>query len=523
MAGAQPDLGWVASLVGSAIGYGLFWHCLIGSPRRIFWAGLWFASVQGAHFSWMLSDLFVGKGIYVVWLALITLQGGLFACFSYFVYWTFEHRPKCLCLLPGVWVALESLRFYFLLSGISLNFLGLPLVACNYGRQFSGFFGWGGLSWFVAGMGISGFCWFQRRSYARRIWILSVITPYLLGGAHYQWIKTHWEPSQTVKVAVVQPGSALSPLRQGAVAIWKGLLELSSLVEKPIDLLIFPEVCLPFGCDQPVFPYFASPLLPSKNQDLVSNYEWLHALAEHFQCPVLAGLERWEHRDTHYLYNSAQCVTPSGRVFVYDKRILVPGGEYIPGGRFGMAICRRFFPEYASSCLRVPGSHSGLLSIDSLPKLGVSICYEETFGNLLRPYKRQGAQLLVNLTNDGWYPHSRLPMVHFYHGVLRNHELGLPCIRSCHTGVTIAADSLGRPIKVLPCESRGQSAASAVLQAEVPLCTYPTLYALWGDIPAQLVAWTSLVIFAWFFVRKKYSQQYLCFQESDLLAKKKKG
>src|SRR5690606_27562937 len=82
-------------------------------------------------------------------------------------------------------------------------------------------------------------------------------------------------------------------------------------------------------------------------------------------------------------------------------------------------------------------------------KVGVCICYEETFGNLMRENKQLGASLLVNLTSDVWYPNSSLPWQHFDHARLRTVEMGLPLVRACNTSVTASLDSLGRVEGVL--------------------------------------------------------------------------
>lgn len=142
--------------------------------------------------------------------------------------------------------------------------------------------------------------------------------------------------------------------------------------------------------------------------------------------------------------------------------------------------------------------------------MGISICYEETFGNLLRQYKNEGAKFLVNLTNDGWYPSSRLPQVHFFHGILRNQELGMPCVRSCHTGVTVAADALGRVLHMLPYETCSRKAFPGVLQIDLPLQNYFTLYSWWGDLPMIIL---SIISLSWMG----------CYFGYRLLAKKEKG
>lgn len=69
---------------------------------------------------------------------------------------------------------------------------------------------------------------------------------------------------------------------------WQRLISLSSIVRKPVDLLIFPEVSVPFGRDRKIYPYddseiILSPLTHFKHQDvLLANIDWMQALSNHF-------------------------------------------------------------------------------------------------------------------------------------------------------------------------------------------------------------------------------------------------
>ncbi|AGW39442.1 apolipoprotein N-acyltransferase [Chlamydia pecorum] len=496
MACAQPDLSKTCCLLGLSCGYGLLWYSL--EPlrgARLSWKVLramlfiWALSVEGVHFSWMLSDIYVGKFIYAVWAMLIGILALIFTCFScILIALVRKGRFSLLWCLPGLWVALEILRFYGLCSGMSLDYLGLPMTACAYGRQFGGFFGWAGQSFSLIAIGISFYCLLLKRKYAAHYWLVALGLPLCLGGIHYEYLKRRSsEETKQFHVAVIQPAtSPEGPWNRSPMHIWHQLIQLSLKVKHPIDLLIFPEVAVPFDGNRQIYAYEESlpilaPLHLPEKKEFLTNFDWANSLSHYFQCPVLIGMERWEeHSGKYYFYNAAELVTQEENQR-YDKRVLVPGGEYIPGGKLGIWICKKFFPEYALSCIRVPGKRSGVLRVSGAPTLGVSICYEETFGYLLRNYKKQGAQLLINLTNDGWYPNSRLPQVHFSHGILRNQELGMPCVRACQTGVTVAADALGRVIKQLPYETRKKKASPGVLQVSVPLFTYPTLYTYCGD------------------------------------------
>ncbi|AQT77626.1 apolipoprotein N-acyltransferase [Chlamydia gallinacea] len=524
---AQPDCSILFSCLGSAWGYGLLWYSLEPCTQHsLSWKKVflivffWGITLYGWHFSWMLSDFYVGKFIYLVWAMLCGLLACLLSLFSCCLIYAI--RKKMFAILwcfPGFWVGIEMLRFYFLLSGMSLDYLGWPITATAYGRQFGGIFGWAGESFLLVMTGISFYLVLLRKRYSFRLWLICALFPYVVGGLHYEYLKVGFSNRDSLRLAVIQPAS--SPYTNctpgGAFCTWQRLIHLASIVKKPVDLVIFPEAVLPFAQDRKVYSYDESrsilaPLVDLKQRDeFLTNIDWMRALVDYFDCPVLMGLERFEERDSQvYVYNSATCLSHEGGVFSYDKRILVPGGEYIPCGRLGWFFCKKYFPEYALTCRRLPGIRSGVLKIQNLPKMGISICYEETFGNLLRQYKNEGARFLVNLTNDGWYPSSRLPQVHFFHGILRNQELGMPCVRSCHTGVTVAADALGRVLHMLPYETCSRKAFPGVLQIDLPLQNYFTLYSWWGDLPMIIL---SIISLSWMG----------CYFGYRLLAKKEKG
>ena len=113
--------------------------------------------------------------------------------------------------------------------------------------------------------------------------------------------------------------------------------------------------------------------------------------------------------------------------------------------------------------------------------MSFSICYDETFPQKVREGRKLGAKLLVNVTNDGWYPFSRLPSQHFEHAKFRAIENGAPLIRACNTGVSASVDSLGRTVACLKEKNSKNLLYAKALFSEVETYTYSTLYTFWGD------------------------------------------
>jgi apolipoprotein N-acyltransferase len=221
---------------------------------------------------------------------------------------------------------------------------------------------------------------------------------------------------------------------------------------------------------------------------MVNNAFWSQALANIFHAEVVVGLEDVEemaegHRE---YYSAAMHFSPHPQQFAvnrYEKRVLVPMGEYIP-----FTFCKKLAEAYGICGSFTPGTEAKVFGNKKL--LGLSICYEETFGHLMRESKMKGAEILVNLTSDVWYPRSRLMQQHFDHSRLRTVENGVPLLRACNTGITCAIDSLGRPVKTLGESPEKAEWLSDSLRVDVPTYTYPTLYSRLGD---HLILCLSLV------------------------------
>ncbi|MFD1795859.1 apolipoprotein N-acyltransferase [Paracoccus aurantiacus] len=208
----------------------------------------------------------------------------------------------------------------------------------------------------------------------------------------------------------------------------------------------------------------------------------LPILSDAAGAPVLMGIQRAE--ETRY-YNSLIEVAPGGKVAqIYDKFHLVPFGEYIPWGdlmaRFGIgAFAARQGFGYT------PGPGPQLLSPDGLPPVQPLICYEAIFPQHLRAV--EGAEWLLQVTNDAWFGTRSGPYQHLAQARLRAIESGLPLMRAANTGITAAIDPLGRVTASLPLGVVGH--IDAKLPAPLPV----TLWTRLGPSPTLLAA--LLVLF----------------------------
>ena len=117
----------------------------------------------------------------------------------------------------------------------------------------------------------------------------------------------------------------------------------------------------------------------------------------------------------------------------YDKSLLLPFGEYLPMEET-FPILRKWFPQVGNFA---PGNGPFIKPFKGL-LLGSQICYESLFPHLSIELANQGAQLIVNVTNDSWYGTTQEPYQHLYESLARAIEVRRPLIRATNTGISTA-------------------------------------------------------------------------------------
>jgi apolipoprotein N-acyltransferase len=186
-----------------------------------------------------------------------------------------------------------------------------------------------------------------------------------------------------------------------------------------------------------------------------------------------------------HFYNSAFLVDGPKASFRYDKIHLVPFGEYMPLSwllPFGPGIAARQ-QDYTH------GSEMTVMAVDGVPPFGVLICYEAVFPELARRAVRNGADMLVNITNDGWFGFSAAPYQHLNMARLRSIENRAWFLRAANTGVSAIFDPAGREQGSIPYGNEG------LLMARVPRdWSAGSPYSRFGDVFALLCVLASVVM-----------------------------
>ena len=181
-------------------------------------------------------------------------------------------------------------------------------------------------------------------------------------------------------------------------------------------------------------------------------------------------------------YNSAALVSPAGDwTAPYSKVHLVPFGEYLPfPGLFSfVGGLTKEVGEFQ------PGTSRRPLETGS-EKLGVFICYESVFPDEVRQFADQGAQVLVNISNDGWYGDSGAWAQHLNQTRMRAIENNRWLLSATDTGLTASIDPWGRVVARIPRKER------TALVAPYSLISATTFYTRHGDWFAYACAIISL-------------------------------
>jgi apolipoprotein N-acyltransferase len=138
--------------------------------------------------------------------------------------------------------------------------------------------------------------------------------------------------------------------------------------------------------------------------------------------------------------NSAVMVDSDGRMVArYDKIRLLPFGEYVPIPRWipGAQLIPTMVGDFT------PGSSYPILPLGSNVRAGVFICFESAFPEIARTFTRAGADVLINISNDGYLGPTAVMRQHLANAVFRAVENNRPVLRVTNTGITAMITATG--------------------------------------------------------------------------------
>lgn len=242
-------------------------------------------------------------------------------------------------------------------------------------------------------------------------------------------------------------------------------------VERGAALVVWPEAATPYPFDR-----------DPRSEDI-------RAAARNGGAHLLIGtteVSRNEDDETNY-YNAAYLLDASGgTAAIYRKQHLVPFGEYVPFRDMLFFVS----PLVETVGAFTPGQDATTLPVEGRA-IGTAICYEMIYPGLVRELVLAGSQLLTTVTNDAWYGRSAAPHQHFQQAAMRAIEEGRFVVRAANTGVSGIVDPYGRVLV------RSALFQPAVLAGEVRLLDGLTVYGRIGDLPAYVLAFTSIAALVW--------------------------
>ncbi len=253
--------------------------------------------------------------------------------------------------------------------------------------------------------------------------------------------------------------------------------------EKP-DLIVWPETAVPFfygsglGTDQ---------MRSQSMRDMIAT----------IKTPLLfgsMGVEHGEGGKSEY-FNRAWVLDPSGGESHYDKVHLVPFGEYVPFRRLLFFVDK--ITDAIGGDLGV-GSGATPVKIGKIPA-GVQICYEIIFAKYTRRFARNGARLMVNITNDAWFGPTAASAQHMMSLPFRAVENRMPILRAANTGISGFVTATGKMKSLTPIFETTMAVDTVI----IPPPGKQTFYTRFGDV--FTFACVFIVAAAWYRSRKKES------------------
>jgi apolipoprotein N-acyltransferase len=244
------------------------------------------------------------------------------------------------------------------------------------------------------------------------------------------------------------------------------------------DLIVWPESPSPFYTNDPLFRDAVSELARQSGSWVVAGSIGITPAMHASRNATMNGGGEISGGQGSQIFNSAALVSPQGEwVGRYDKVHLVPFGEYLPFPQvfaFAGGLTKEV-GEFQRGASRTPLDAGG-------QRLGMFICYESIFPDEVRQGPLQGAQVLVNISNDGWYGDSGAWKQHLQQTQMRAIENERWLLAATNTGMTASVDPYGRIVAATPRKVR------TALAAPYALSSSTSFYTRHGDWFAYLCA-----------------------------------
>ncbi|MFN2382880.1 MAG: apolipoprotein N-acyltransferase [Gemmatimonadota bacterium] len=456
-------------------------------PRRAFAGGYVFSlAFCGVTYSWIagLSGFSVmAVPAYVASVLILALHGGLTGLA---VSWTRSRGVPVAVSFPLAWTGMEWLRSFgdlgstWSLAGDALAGYPLLIQPAELGGAYL-------LSLWLTALSAALYRLARPRPGTRRGMVavvavaLALVVP-LYGAVRIRQLERAAPGWPTFRAAAIQPNVPQDQKWEKVFAaeIHRRLVALTrrAAAREP-QLVVWPESALPnYLRYDPASEALVTGLAGLIDAPIFTGTN---------DADTLAGASGGEPGD-YRVYNAAYLVRPEGVVpGRYAKHRLVPVAERVP---FLPGVATAFFERLSDWTGQfAPGEEWTTWTVDGVT-FGALICYESVFPGAARALRREGADVLLNITNDAWFGRTAAPYQHASHLALRAVEHRVSFLRSANTGISGWVDPLGRYRVATPLYT------FAVVVADLPIPGVVTPYTRWGDwVPiAALVALAGFVL-----------------------------
>jgi len=373
--------------------------------------------------------------------------------------------------LPGAWLLIEWWRGWFL--------SGFPWLSLGYSQADTWLAAWApvlgvyGVSALLLLMGGALLTLWCGQGWRRVLAAAVLVLPWLgaLGLQRIEWTRGSGAP---VTVAIVQ-----GAIPQDQKWIERNLEPTRVLYRQLNDQALGARLVL--------WPESAVPQLANEMVDFLRD---IYARSERAGSDVVMGAMRVADNGQDY-YNSMMALTAP--LSFYDKRHLVPFGEYFPVPdrvRSWLRLLSLPYADFTAGTDRQPALQAGGL------KLAPTICYEDAFGSAQLAVLRE-AEVLANVTNDAWFGHSPARYQHFQISRLRAIEAQRYLLRAANDGVSAIVGPRGEVLQ------QASEYRASVLRGTVEPRTGLTPYARIGNWPVVLLAMAAALFAVFAALRRR--------------------
>jgi apolipoprotein N-acyltransferase len=398
---------------------------------------------------------------------------------------------------PVVWVGLELVQSY-LLTGFTMVMLGQTQYRWTWFNQIADLTGTFGISFVILFVAACIAQMMPRKDRRFAAWpllpaaaLVAIVLAY--GGWRTSGDYLNEGPTVALIQGDIDTEMKADPGKNDQIFKEYGRLTMDALRQgKRLDLIVWPETMFRYSW------FTFSDDYRSNHGEAFTPEQLMHASKQAIEnvvlpigVPMLLGIDRWHHTAGGMLrYNAALFVDRYAEVLgLYGKSHLVMFGEYVPFAR-RFPFLQKLTPLPASS---EPGERGIAIESNGVC-YSPSICFETTLSRVIRRLVNEGRegspacdpQVLVNLTNDGWFWGSAELDLHLICGVFRAIECRKPLLIAANTGFSAWIDSDGRIVK------QARRRAEDVIIARPELDSRQSLYLRFGDV----FAWTCFALTA---------------------------